>query len=202
MKTLAALCLITALAAHTQAQAASGRYLTWIDDNGRVHNSFVGERYGEQQRQAAQRISRSDLARLQEQSAAGGMGGNAGGEQKRRYFTWVDASGNLQNSFYAAGQVPAGERDYLLPSGKRSTEYIDADVLEGRGYSRPGTVRPTSPGWTSRAAPTTPGSRPRAVSRRRRRALASPWPTPRAARSNSSARPPSCRRWTASPARR
>lgn len=137
MKTRAALFLITALAIQPQVQAASGRYLTWIDDNGRVHNSFVGERYGEQQRQAAQRISRSDLARLQEQGATGWPGSNSGGEQKRRYFTWVDASGNLQNSFYAAGQVPAGQRDYLLPSGARSTEYIDADVLEGRGYSRP-----------------------------------------------------------------
>lgn len=117
------------------AQASGGRYLTWIDDSGRVHNSFVDDRYSQQQQEAARRISRSDLERLKEQGAAGW--GAAGGEQKRRYFTWVDASGNLQNSFYAAGQVPAGQRDYLLPSGHRAGEYIDADVLEGRGYSRP-----------------------------------------------------------------
>ncbi len=129
--------LLLALTLAGTAQASGGRYLTWIDDQGRVHNTFVDTRYSEQQRQAARRIARSDQARLKDSDDTRWPGSGKSGESKRRYFTWVDASGNLQNSFYAAGQVGAGQRDFVLPNGQRSAEYIDSDVLEGRGYSRP-----------------------------------------------------------------
>lgn len=129
--------LLIALTLAGTAQATGGRYLTWIDDQGRVHNTFVDGRYSEQQRQAAKRITQSDQARLQDDDGTRWPGSRTSGESKRRYFTWVDASGNLQNSFYAAGQVESGQRDFVLPNGQRSAEYVDADVLEGRGYSRP-----------------------------------------------------------------
>ena len=45
-------------------QAANGRYLTWVDDHGRVHNTFVDSSYGSQQRAATQRINQADQARL------------------------------------------------------------------------------------------------------------------------------------------
>ncbi|MDH4564597.1 MalM family protein [Pseudomonas sp. BN411] len=129
--------LLLALTLAGAAHASSGRYLTWIDDQGRVHNTFVDGRYSEQQRQAARRIVQSDQARLKDGDGTLWPGNAKAGESKRRYFTWVDASGNLQNSFYAAGQVDSGQRNFVLPNGQRSEEYVDSDVLEGRGYSRP-----------------------------------------------------------------
>ncbi|MBD2836371.1 transcriptional regulator [Pseudomonas sp. JM0905a] len=129
--------LLLALTLAGTAHASNGRYLTWIDDQGRVHNTFVDGRYSEQQRQAAKRIAQSDQARLKDGDGTLWPGNAKAGESKRRYFTWVDASGNLQNSFYAAGQVDSGQRNFVLPNGQRSEEYVDSDVLEGRGYSRP-----------------------------------------------------------------
>jgi hypothetical protein len=116
--------------------SASGRYLTWVDDQGRVHNSFVDNRYTAHQRTAAGNIQRSDQARLNEGEAAVWPGSKNSGESKRRYFTWVDASGNLQNSFYAGQQVQAGGNEILLGTGERSSAYISSDVLEGRDFAR------------------------------------------------------------------
>lgn len=119
----------------TQA-SASGRYLTWVDDQGRVHNSFVDNRYVAHQQTATGNIQRSDQARLNDGEAAVWPGSKSTGESKRRYFTWVDASGNLQNSFYAGQQVQAGGNEVLLGTGERSSAYISSDVLEGRDFVR------------------------------------------------------------------
>lgn len=129
----ALLMLLLACSAH----AGNGKYLTWVDDLGRVHNTFVDGGYAEQQRQAARRITKSDQARMSDDSPARWPGSKNNGESKRRYYTWVDANGNLQNSFYAGAQQTAGKNDVLLPNGERSGEYIDADVLEGRNFARP-----------------------------------------------------------------
>ena len=128
--------LVPLLLTAVNVQAAVGRYLTWVDEQGRVHNTFVDGRYAEQQRQAERRISLSDEARQLDEQNARWPGSKASGESKRRYFTWVDGSGNLQNSFYANNAVGGQGRDYLLPNGERSGEYIDADVLEGKGFRR------------------------------------------------------------------
>ncbi len=119
----------------TQA-SANGRYLTWVDDQGRVHNSFVDNRYVAHQQTATGNIQRSDQARLNDGDAAVWPGSKSSGESKRRYFTWVDASGNLQNSFYAGQQVQAGGNEILLGTGERSSAYISSDVLEGRDFAR------------------------------------------------------------------
>ncbi|MFP5422741.1 MAG: MalM family protein [Gammaproteobacteria bacterium] len=119
----------------TQA-SASGRYLTWVDDQGRVHNSFVDNRYLAHQQTATGNIQRSDQARLNDGEAAVWPGSKSTGESKRRYFTWVDASGNLQNSFYAGQQVQAGGNEVFLGTGERSSAYISSDVLEGRDFAR------------------------------------------------------------------
>lgn len=115
--------------------SASGRYLTWVDDQGRVHNSFVDNRYMAHQRTAVGNIQRSDQARLNDDAVIW-PGSKSSGESKRRYFTWVDASGNLQNSFYAGQQVQAGGNEILLGTGERSSAYISSDVLEGRDFAR------------------------------------------------------------------
>ncbi|WP_137885565.1 MalM family protein [Pseudomonas sp. 2FE] len=132
------LILLLACTAH----ASNGKYLTWVDDQGRVHNTFVDGRYAEQQREAARRITQSDQARMSDDAATRWPGSKNTGESKRRYYTWVDASGNLQNSFYAGTQQTAGPSDVLLPNGERSGEYLDADVLEGRNFVRPEHGRP------------------------------------------------------------
>ncbi|MET1077367.1 MAG: MalM family protein [Pseudomonas sp.] len=116
----------------TVVQAGEGRYLTWIDDQGRLYNSFVAGSDLGQPNRAARPVERTD--------PAGEVGeGTASGESKRRYFTWVDGNGTLQNSFYAG---PRQAQDHaaqgLLRNGQRPDDYIDADVLEGRGYRRPG----------------------------------------------------------------
>ena len=115
---------------------SSGRYLTWVDDHGRVHNSFVDDRYVAHQQTATGNIQRSDQARLNDGEAAVWPGSKSSGESKRRYFTWVDASGNLQNSFYAGQQVQAGGNEILLGTGERSSAYISSDILEGRDFAR------------------------------------------------------------------
>ncbi|RMH82723.1 transcriptional regulator [Pseudomonas sp. AOB-7] len=122
--------------------AASSRYLTWVDDLGRVHNTFVDTRFAEQQRLAQRRAQQSDQARLGDGGAWPGSAPSTG-ESKRRYFTWVDGSGQLQNSFYAGEQVAGvARRDRLLASGERAGDYIDSAVLEGRGFVRDGDDSP------------------------------------------------------------
>ncbi|ERI50239.1 hypothetical protein N878_01960 [Pseudomonas sp. EGD-AK9] len=122
--------------------AASSRYLTWVDDLGRVHNTFVDTRFAEQQRLAQRRAQQSDQARLGDGGAWPGSAPITG-ESKRRYFTWVDGSGQLQNSFYAGEQVAGvARRDRLLASGERAGDYIDSAVLEGRDFLRDGDDSP------------------------------------------------------------
>ena len=130
------LCLLATAAAPLPVLADAGRYLSWIDDSGQVHNTFVDAGYGQQQRQAARRIDQSDRARLRDDGGTLWPGSAPAGESKRRYFTWVDGQGNLQNSFYAGNQVPAGRGDYVLPNGDRSSEYIDAEAYEDKGFVR------------------------------------------------------------------
>ncbi|MDN6858223.1 MalM family protein [Pseudomonas sp. CAN2814] len=134
--TLLITCLAAGGALAPAVQSAAGRYLSWIDDSGQVHNTFVDANYAQQQRQADKRIDQSDRNRLVDLSATQWPGSRPAGESKRRYFTWVDAQGNLQNSFYAAGQVASGKADYVLPNGDHSAEYIDAESYEDRGFVR------------------------------------------------------------------
>ncbi|WP_061238018.1 MalM family protein [Ectopseudomonas composti] len=116
--------------------SASSRYLTWVDDLGRVHNTFVDGRFAEQQLKAQRRAEQSDQARLGDGGAWPGSAPSTG-ESKRRYFTWVDGSGQLQNGFYAGAQVAGSSgRDQVLASGERAGDYIDSAVLEGRGFQR------------------------------------------------------------------
>lgn len=124
-------------------QAGAGsRYLTWVDDLGRVHNTFVDERFAEQQRLAQRRAEQSDQARLGDAGVWPGSAPSTG-ESKRRYFTWVDGSGQLHNSFYAGAQIAgASGRDQVLASGERAGDYIDSQVLEGRGFVRDGDDSP------------------------------------------------------------
>lgn len=124
-------------------QAGAGsRYLTWVDDLGRVHNTFVDERFAEQQRLAQRRAEQSDQARLGDAGVWPGSAPSTG-ESKRRYFTWVDGSGQLHNSFYVGAQIAgASGRDQVLASGERAGDYIDSQVLEGRGFVRDGDDSP------------------------------------------------------------
>jgi hypothetical protein len=129
--------LLSLLLFSAATHAAPGRYLTWVDDQGRVHNTFVDNHYSEQQRQAAKRITQSDQERMNQGANPTWPSEKNNGESKRRYFTWVDASGNLQNSFYAGAQVAGSKADNLLANGEHSRDYIDSDVLEGRNFARP-----------------------------------------------------------------
>ena len=117
-------------------EASNGRYLTWVDDLGRVHNTFVDSSYGSQQRAAAQRISQADQARMADGTRNTWPGSQSGAESKRRYFTWVDATGNLQSSFYAGAQQIDGQQGLTLPNGQNSSDYIDAEAFEGKGFVR------------------------------------------------------------------
>lgn len=130
------LLLLTLLLLASLPSLAASRYLTWVDDLGRVHNTFVDERFAEQQRSAQRRAELSDQARLGESGKWPGSMPDSG-ESKRRYYTWVDSGGQLHNSFYLGERNrDGGERDQLLGTGERVGDYIDADVLEGRGFVR------------------------------------------------------------------
>lgn len=119
-----------------EVEAGNGRYLTWVDDLGRVHNTFVDSHYGAQQNAATRRIRQTDQARLADSAQASWPGAQVGGESKRRYFTWVDATGNLQSSFYAGAQQADGQQGLTLPNGQHSSDYIDAETFEGKGFVR------------------------------------------------------------------
>jgi hypothetical protein len=118
------------------AQASNARYLTWVDDQGRVHNTFVDSDYGAQQRSAARQINQRDQARIADQTRSNWPGAAAGAEAKRRYFTWVDAGGTMQSSFYAGAQQLDGQKDLSLPNGQHSSDYIDAEAFEDKGFVR------------------------------------------------------------------
>ncbi|HCF9230296.1 TPA: transcriptional regulator, partial [Pseudomonas aeruginosa] len=136
MRASIVLCVFSlALPASSPGWASGGRYLTWVDDNGGVHNTFVDGQFDRQQRQARQRIGQSDQARVlnKADNATQWPGNSSGGESKRRYYTWIDANGNVQNSFYAGAQVAGQRADYVLPNGEHSAEYIDAEAFEGKG---------------------------------------------------------------------
>ena len=121
------LLLLLSLTYVASVAAGNGSYLTWVDDQGRVHNTFVDGHYAEQQRQAARRIELSDQARLNDAAGSRWPGSQSSGESKRRYFTWVDASGNLQNGFYAGSQQQSGGSEVLLATGERSSDYISSN---------------------------------------------------------------------------
>lgn len=139
MRASIVLCVFSlALPASSPGWASGGRYLTWVDDNGGVHNTFVDGQFDRQQRQARQRIGQSDQARVlnKADNATQWPGNSSGGESKRRYYTWIDANGNVQNSFYAGAKVAGQRADYVLPNGEHSAEYIDAEAFEGKGFVR------------------------------------------------------------------
>jgi hypothetical protein len=118
------------------AQASNGRYLTWVDDLGRVHNTFVDNSYSSQQRSAQQQINQRDQTRMAEQTHVNWPGAATGVETKRRYFTWVDASGNMQSSFYAGAQQLDGQQNLTLANGQHASDYIDAEAFEDHGFVR------------------------------------------------------------------
>ena len=125
-----------AVLASFSAQASNGRYLTWVDDQGRVHNTFVDNSYNAQQRAAQQQISQRDQARMADQTRGNWPGAAGSVETKRRYFTWVDAGGNMQSSFYAGAQQLSGEKNLTLANGQHASDYIDAEAFEDKGFVR------------------------------------------------------------------
>lgn len=132
--------LAVALSGFMTADAAEkGRYLSWVDENGQLRNTFVGEAFIEQQRLTRARVQALEQERTRQASASGVLwpGGAAVKESKRRYYTWIDANGNIQNSFYAGSQVGKDTRDDpVLRHGVRSSDYIDADAFETQGFAR------------------------------------------------------------------
>ena len=117
--------LLSIMALSLSVSAGQGRYLTWLDDQGRIHNTFIETRSGQVHRGVAPR-----------RDGEGWSATLGGSETKRRYFTWVDASGALQSSFHVA------EEKQGAPSGKApdplDDEYVDSEWLEERNFQRPG----------------------------------------------------------------
>jgi hypothetical protein len=137
MRRLSQLTLCLAIAGLAPfALADAGRYLSWVDDSGQVHNTFVEAGFGRQQRQAEQRISQSDGRACTTMARRAAPAASRRGKASAAISPGWMASGNLQNSFYAANQVPGGRADYVLPSGERSSEYIDAEAYEDKGFVR------------------------------------------------------------------
>lgn len=105
-------------------EAGPGRYLTWLDDQGQVHNTFI--RPGD--------IPVADvIAEPGRQDGEGWTNGAVGaGEAKRRYFTWVDASGALQSSFHVA--APTAEAAQVSGVDPLDDDYVDSEWLEERNF--------------------------------------------------------------------
>lgn len=136
MRALPVICCVISLGVCVETHAGS-RYLTWIDDTGKVHNTVVNRQFVAHEQASDKQVDLSDQARFSD-AKSDWPGTKVSGESKRRYYTWVDARGTLQNSFYAGGQLQAGASEVVLGTGESSSEYIDSDVLEGRGYQRDG----------------------------------------------------------------
>ena len=143
MRASIVLCVFSWRCRHLRRAASGGRYLT-CGRQWRVHNTFVDGQFDRQQRQARQRIGQSDQARVLNKDNATQWPGNSSGgrasllhlDRCQRYYTWIDANGNVQNSFYAGAQVAGQRADYVLPNGEHSAEYIDAEAFEGKGFVR------------------------------------------------------------------
>lgn len=119
-------------------------------------------------------------------------------ESKRRYYTWIDANGNVQNSFYAGAQVAGQRADYVLPNGEHSAEYIDAEAFEGKGFVRSENGSPYYT-WVDEKgrmhnSQIRPGARRASSGRPRLRRRS---PSPRAGRSSSSSVRRRCPAWMA-----
>lgn len=202
MRASIVLCVFSlALPASSPGWASGGRYLTWVDDNGGVHNTFVDGQFDRQQRQARQRIGQSDQARVlnKADNATQWPGNSSGGESKRRYYTWIDANGNVQNSFYAGAQVAASAPTTSCPTASTPPNTSMPRPSRARVSFAARTAVPTTPGWTRRAACTTRRSRPRSARRASsgRPRLRRRSPSPRAGRSSSSNVRRRCPGWMA-----
>jgi hypothetical protein len=109
-------------------QAGSGRYLTWLDDLGRVQNTFI-----EAETASAGRAGAAMAAPDGEGWTKDASGGS---EAKRRYFTWVDASGALQSSFHVAAPESVAASGNAQTSGRDplDDDYVAAEWLEERNF--------------------------------------------------------------------
>ena len=112
-------------------QAGSGRYLTWLDDQGRVHNTFI------EAETSPTGLAGAAVAEPGGRDGAGWTAGApGGGEAKRRYFTWVDASGALQSSFHVATPESVAASGGTQASGRDPLDgdYVAAEWLEERNF--------------------------------------------------------------------
>ncbi|WP_211828887.1 MalM family protein [Kistimonas asteriae] len=116
---------------------ASERYFTYIDETGKIRNLFLDDDFKEQQDEVRHRISLSSyIDPYDNPSSIAYQNFSSSSEKKRRYFTWVDADGTVQSSFYSDQSDIKPRDQYVLGSGERASSYVDADVLEGRGFVR------------------------------------------------------------------
>ncbi|GAA4651509.1 MalM family protein [Kistimonas scapharcae] len=113
------------------------RYFTYIDETGKVRNLFLDEEFKEQQNEVRHRISLSSyIDPYDNPTSIAYQNFTPSSEKKRRYFTWVDADGTVQSSFYSDQSDIKPRDQYVLGSGERASSYVDADALEGRGFVR------------------------------------------------------------------
>lgn len=103
MRASIVLCVFSlALPASSPGWASGGRYLTWVDGNGGVHNTFVDGQFDRQQRQARQRIGQSPQAQRFQQ-AAQAPGGDAQIVQRFRVGTLDDPGIGMHDLDFEAG---------------------------------------------------------------------------------------------------
>lgn len=108
--------------------AGQGRYLTWLDERGQVQNTFL-----QADSNAAPAYQAPHDDRVSQRDGVGWSNeASQGTEAKRRYFTWVDASGALQSSFHTESST----QPQVVPSVKKplDDDYVDSEWLEEHNF--------------------------------------------------------------------
>ncbi len=121
------------------------QYYTWIDKSGDLHNSFLEREaitQGEVERYRS--ISLSDFVSEDNRIAGVGLQVNpkAPKEQKRKYFTWVEADGRTNNTEYASVPQKVENKKIVIQGGELADDFIDGDLLAKKGFLRDGSEKP------------------------------------------------------------
>lgn len=125
--------------------SSATQYFSWIDQNGQLRNSFLKEEAVSQADvDSYKALSLSDFVSEDNRIASVGLQINpkAAKEQKRKYYTWVEADGRTHNTEYAQGGPQIEKKDLVLQGGELASDYMDADELARRGFVRDGEETP------------------------------------------------------------
>ncbi|GAA3910615.1 MalM family protein [Litoribacillus peritrichatus] len=123
----------------------AGEYYTWIDQNGDLRNSFMkSEAVSYVELEHYKELSLSDFVSEDKRIAEVGLQVNpkAPKEEKRKYYTWIEADGRTNNTEYASRPQSVDLNQVVINGGELASDFVDADELARKGFVRDGGEKP------------------------------------------------------------